>query len=93
MRKECPGDLGIHPDEVQHVGVDMIAAVTQRAHRSTVPIAIHWDHGANYDQILTAIHSGFTSVMIDGSMLPFKENVAISKKVVHAAHAVGLRGR
>ena len=31
--------------------------------------------------------------MIDGSMLPFKENVAISKKVVHAAHAVGLRGR
>jgi len=91
--KNAPVILGIHPDEVQHVGVDMIAAVTQRAHRSTVPIAIHWDHGANYDQILTAIHSGFTSVMIDGSMLPFKENVAISKKVVHAAHAVGLRGR
>jgi len=91
--KNAPVILGIYPDEVQHVGVDMIAAVTQRAHRSTVPIAIHWDHGANYDQILTAIHSGFTSVMIDGSMLPFKENVAISKKVVHAAHAVGLRGR
>jgi fructose-bisphosphate aldolase class II len=68
----------------------MIAAVTQRAHRSSVPIAIHWDHGANYEQILTAIHSGFTSVMIDGSMLPFEENIAISRKVVHAAHAVGL---
>jgi fructose-bisphosphate aldolase class II len=88
--KNAPVILGIHPDEVQHVGIDMIAAVTQRAHRSTVPIAIHWDHGANYEQILTAIHSGFTSVMIDGSMLPFEENVAISKKVVHAAHAVGL---
>jgi fructose-bisphosphate aldolase class II len=88
--KNAPVILGIHPDEVQHVGVEMIAAVTQRAHRSSVPIAIHWDHGASYEQILTAIHSGFTSVMIDGSMLPFEENIAISKKVVHAAHAVGL---
>jgi fructose-bisphosphate aldolase class II len=88
--KNAPVILGIHPDEVQHVGVEMIAAVTQRAHRSSVPIAIHWDHGASYEQILTAIHSGFTSVMIDGSMLPFEENIAISRKVVHAAHAVGL---
>jgi fructose-bisphosphate aldolase, class II len=88
--KNAPVILGIHPDEVQHVGVEMIAAVTQRAHRSSVPIAIHWDHGASYEQILTAIHAGFTSVMIDGSMLPFEENIAISRKVVHAAHAVGL---
>jgi fructose-bisphosphate aldolase class II len=88
--KHAPVILGIHPDEVQHVGVEMIAAVAQRAHRSSVPIAIHWDHGASYEQILTAIRNGFTSVMIDGSMLPFEENIAISKKVVHAAHAVGL---
>ena len=88
--KNAPVILGIHPDEVQHVGVEMIDAVTQRAHRSSVPIAIHWDHGASYEQILTAIRSGFTSVMIDGSMLPFEENIAISRKVVHAAHAVGL---
>jgi fructose-bisphosphate aldolase class II len=88
--KHAPVILGIHPDEVQHVGVEMIAAVAQRAHRSSVPIAIHWDHGASYEQILTAIRSGFTSVMIDGSMLPFEENIAISRKVVHAAHAVGL---
>src|SRR3954451_3598361 len=88
--KNAPLFLGIHPDEVKHVGPDMIAAVTQRAHHSSVPIAIHWDHGASYDEILTAIRTGFTSVMIDGSMLPFEENIAISKKVVEAAHAVGL---
>ena len=88
--KSAPVILGIHPDEVKHVGVEMIAAATQRAHRSSVPIAIHWDHGANYEQILTAIRNGFTSVMIDGSSLPFEENVALSKKVVDAAHAVGL---
>ena len=88
--KSAPVILGIHPDEVKHVGVEMIAAVRERAHRSSVPIAIHWDHGANYEQILTAIRNGFTSVMIDGSSLPFEENVALSKKVVDAAHAVGL---
>jgi fructose-bisphosphate aldolase, class II len=88
--KNAPLILGIHPDEVMHVGADMIAAVTQRAHRSSVPIAIHWDHGANYEEILTAIRTGFTSVMIDGSMLPFEENIALSKKIVATAHAVGL---
>jgi fructose-bisphosphate aldolase class II len=88
--KEAPLIVGVHPDEVNHVGRDMIAAVVQRAHRSSVPIAVHWDHGANYEQILTAIHYGFTSVMIDGSMLPFDENIAISKRVAGSAHALGL---
>jgi fructose-bisphosphate aldolase, class II len=88
--KNAPLILGIHPDEVRHVGAHMIAAVAQRAHRSSVPIAIHWDHGANYQEILTAIRTGFTSVMIDGSMLPFEENIALSKKVVDTAHTVGL---
>jgi fructose-bisphosphate aldolase class II len=88
--KNAPLIVAIHPDEAKHVGPDMIAAVTQRAHRSSVPIAIHWDHGANYHQILTAIRIGFTSVMIDGSMLPFEENVALSRRVVDTAHAVGL---
>ena len=88
--KNAPLILGIHPDEVRHVGADMITAVTQRAHRSSVPIAIHWDHGASYQEILTAIRIGFTSVMIDGSMLPFADNIAISRKVVDTAHTVGL---
>ncbi|HEX3196479.1 MAG TPA: ketose-bisphosphate aldolase [Propionibacteriaceae bacterium] len=88
--KNAPLIVGIHPDEVEHVGVEMITAVRQRAHRSSVPIAIHWDHGANYKQILIAIQSGFTSVMIDGSMLAFEENVAISRRVTDSAHAVGL---
>jgi fructose-bisphosphate aldolase, class II len=86
----APVILGIHPDEVRHVGADMIVAVTQRAHRSPVPIAIHWDHGASYGEILTAIRIGFTSVMIDGSMLPFEDNIALTKKVVDTAHTVGL---
>jgi fructose-bisphosphate aldolase, class II len=88
--KESPLIVAIHPDEVGHITTDLIRAIVARAHRSSVPMAVHWDHGGTYEQILTAIQSGFTSVMIDGSMLPFEDNVAISKKVVEAAHAVGI---
>ena len=55
-----------------------------------MPIAIHWDHGGSYEQILDAIQFGFTSVMIDGSLQPFDENIAITKQVTDTAHAVGL---
>ncbi|MFC5501911.1 ketose-bisphosphate aldolase [Lysinimonas soli] len=88
--KAAPFIVAIHPDEVRHLGVESILAIRERAHRSSVPVAIHWDHGGSYEQILVAIQAGFTSVMIDGSMLPFDENVAITKRVVDAAHAVGL---
>jgi fructose-bisphosphate aldolase class II len=82
--------VAIHPDEVRHIGREMITGIIERSHRSSVPIAIHWDHGATYEQILEAIRFGFTSVMIDGSLKPFEENVAISRKVTDTAHALGL---
>lgn len=88
--KQSPLIVAIHPDEVKHIGVDLITAIAARAHKASIPIAIHWDHGGTYEQMLVAIQAGFTSVMIDGSMLPFNENVALAKRVVEAAHAVGL---
>ena len=86
----APLIVAIHPDEVRHIGREMIAGIAARAHRSSVPIAIHWDHGATYEQILQAVQYGFTSVMIDGSLQPFDDNIAISKKVTDSAHALGL---
>lgn len=88
--KQSPWILAIHPNEVAHLGADVLLAFRERAYRSTVPVAIHWDHGADYDQTLAAIRTGFTSVMIDGSMLSFDENAALTRRVVNAAHAVGL---
>lgn len=88
--KRAPVIIAIHPDELSHIGVDMLPSIIARAHRSSVPVTVHLDHGATYEQVLLAIKSGFTSVMIDGSILPFDENVAITKRVVDAAHAVGL---
>ncbi|MEU4157692.1 ketose-bisphosphate aldolase [Actinoplanes sp. NPDC026670] len=86
----APLIVAIHPDEVRHIGRDLITAIAERAHRSTVPIAIHWDHGATYEQMLEAFQFGFTSVMIDASMKPFDDNLAISKKVTDSAHALGV---
>lgn len=86
----APLIIGIHPDEVRHIGREMITGIIERSHHSSVPIAIHWDHGATYEQILQAIQYGFTSVMIDGSLKPFEENIAISKKVADSAHVLGV---
>jgi len=86
----APLIVAIHPDEVRHIGPEMIKGIIERSHHSSVPIAIHWDHGASYEQVLQAVQYGFTSVMIDASMKPFEENVAISRKVSDSAHVVGV---
>ncbi|GAA1610027.1 ketose-bisphosphate aldolase [Nonomuraea maheshkhaliensis] len=86
----APLIVGIHPDEVRHIGREMITGIVERSHNSSVPIAIHWDHGATYEQILQAIQYGFTSVMIDGSLKPFEENIAVTRKVTDSAHVLGV---
>ena len=55
-----------------------------------LPIALHLDHGANFELCKDCIDGGFTSVMIDGSHLPYEENVAETAKVVEYAHARGI---
>lgn len=87
---QAPWIVAIHPSEFGLVGPDFLKSILARAYRSSVPMAIHLDHGATYDQVLTSIQNGYTSVMIDASMKPFDENVAITRKVVETAHAVGL---
>jgi len=53
---------------------------------SEIPIALHLDHGDSFELAKDCIENGFSSVMIDGSHLPYEENVAITKKVVEFAH-------
>jgi fructose-bisphosphate aldolase class II len=52
-----------------------------------IPVALHLDHGDSFELCKDCIDSGFSSVMIDGSHLPYEENVALTKKVVEYAHA------
>lgn len=88
--KEAPVIIAIHPDELSHTTTEMVKGIIDRINKSSVPAVIHLDHGASYAQVITAIQAGFTSVMIDGSSLPFEENIAICQKVVEAAHAVNV---
>ena len=54
---------------------------------SNIPIALHLDHGDSLELCKSCVDSGFSSVMIDGSHLPYEENVALTKQVVEYAHA------
>ena len=65
----------------------MVEAATEN---SDIPVAIHLDHGPDFETCKQCIDAGFTSVMIDGSKYDFEENIAITKKVVDYAHERGV---
>ncbi len=60
------------------------------AARHNIPVALHLDHATNLDDITRAVDLGFTSVMIDGSRLPFAENVRLTRRAVDIAHPHGV---
>lgn len=63
------------------IGPMMVAA----AENSNVDICVHFDHGLNYETVLQALDLGFSSVMLDGSLLAYEDNIALTKKVVEIA--------
>ena len=68
----------------------LVAMVKAAAEETGLPIALHLDHGPDFETCKDCIDGGFTSVMIDGSSLPYEENIAVTKKVVEYAHAHGV---
>ncbi|MBO5020670.1 MAG: class II fructose-bisphosphate aldolase [Clostridia bacterium] len=60
------------------------------AEKSTVPVCLHFDHGVNYGKIMDAMRNGFSSVMYDGSSLPYEENIANTKEISKVAHSLGI---
>lgn len=89
--ERCPVIIQTTPGTLKHAGIPYVGAIVKAAaDRYDIPIALHVDHCTSYETILQCIQSGYTSVMIDSSKLPYDENVAMVKKVVEAAHAVGV---
>lgn len=87
---QAPFIMAIHPTELEFLRDSFVAQVIDAANHTDLPIALHLDHGASYEQVIHAIHLGFTSVMIDASLTDYEQNVALTKKVVEAAHATGV---
>jgi len=76
---------------IKYAGISYIVGLTRiAAEQASVPIALHLDHGTSFEQCVQCIRNGFSSVMIDGSKYPLEENIALTKKVVEVARAVGV---
>lgn len=77
--------------DLQNKGIDFLTAMLREAAKNySVPICIHLDHATDLEDIKQAIEYGFSSVMYDGSTLPFKENVEKTREVTAYAHARGV---
>ena len=75
----------------KYAGQNYIIKLVEAALEETdLPIVLHLDHGQNFEICKDVIDAGFTSVMIDGSHLPFEENIALTKQVVEYAHDKGV---
>jgi fructose-bisphosphate aldolase, class II len=73
---------------IKYAGLNEIAAMAKAAAKNArIPVALHLDHGPDIKHISMCLRAGFTSVMIDGSALPFQKNVLLTKKAVKLAHA------
>jgi len=75
----------VHPDIPWFIGM-----IRDLAMKASVPIAINLDHGKTYEDMILGIRSGFTSIMVDRSSLPYDENVAQTKEVVKMCKVLGI---
>lgn len=89
--KNSPVIMQTTPGTIKYAGVDYYYAnVKAAAERSRIPVVMHLDHGDSFERAMAAYRAGYTSIMIDGSKLPFEENIALTKKVVEACHPGGV---
>ena len=86
----APVIIAIHPDELAFVRPAFVQMALAEAINTSAPVCIHLDHGSSMEQIMTAIRAGFTSVMMDKSMLPLDDNIAAVRQVTELAHKVNV---
>ncbi|OES44877.1 class II fructose-bisphosphate aldolase [Domibacillus iocasae] len=92
--EKSPVILGVSEGAARYMGgfktvVKMVEGLMED-YGTTVPVAIHLDHGSSFEKCKEAIDAGFTSVMIDASHHPFEENIATTSQVVEYAHSKGV---
>ena len=89
--KSSPVIAQVSEGALKFMGEEYVKQIIIAARKECkVPISFHLDHGTSFDSIKKAIELGFDSVMIDASMLPFEDNITITKKVVDYAHEKGV---
>ena len=82
--------MGLPPDLKGNGMLYVSGLVRAVAEHHSIPVALHLDHATELTLVQAAIDHGFTSVMVDGSSLPFAENVAFTRRAADMAHAHGI---
>ena len=91
VEERSPVIVAVSPGAIRYGGLRLLAtAVRTVAEDLPVPLALHLDHGEDLETVSRCLEAGFTSVMIDGSHLPFRENVDLTRKAVELAHPRGV---
>ncbi len=89
--KKSPVIMQTTPGTVKYANLDYFAAMCKvAADAASVPVAVHLDHGDGFDRCVQAMHAGYTSVMIDGSHVPFEDNIALTASVTKVAAPLGI---
>lgn len=89
--EKSPLIFGASEGAIRYMGLANVVALAKvAAKESGLPVALHLDHGSSFEMVMKCIQAGFSSVMFDGSHYPLEENIRLTKKVVEAAHAVGV---
>ncbi len=90
-QKKSPVIMQTTPGTVKYANLRYFAAMCRvAAEEASVPVAIHLDHGDGFDRCIQAMHAGYTSVMIDGSALPFEDNIALTASVTKVAQPIDI---
>ena len=76
---------------IKYAGIEYLKKMIESAlDEYDIPLALHLDHGPDFETCKMCIDNGFSSVMIDGSKYDFEENIALTRKVVEYAHSKGV---
>lgn len=86
----APLIVQVSPNEFCFAEKEQYLYFTARLQASANPFVLHYDHSKTYEGCVQAVQAGFTSVMFDGSYLPYEENVRQTRKIVEMAHAAGV---
>lgn len=90
-KQNSPVILQASSGAIKYAGIGYLRKMVEAAlEENDIPLALHLDHGADFEICKECIDNGFTSVMIDGSKYDFEENVALTKRVVEYAHSKGV---
>jgi fructose-bisphosphate aldolase class II len=90
-QEQSPIIFAISPSAAKYAGMENLVAMARiHAEETGVPVSVHLDHGTELEHIMHAIQAGFSSVMYDGSKLPYEENVRMTKLVAEMGHAIGV---